>query len=197
MRSLTLDGTVGSDPEDRKLAGIETFSEDAVRLTERLDTFWSMPTNRTGPLLAALVLSACAPEVERLTPVGDVQELMIAVIEPAAEVYWDAVGEILDSAGVHEIRPASDEEWEAVSHAAFLVAESGNLLMMSGRARDRGDWTTMSQALIEVGREALKAADARNSEAVFDAGAEIYYVCSECHAKYAAETLRPNDARGN
>jgi len=121
---------------------------------------------------------------------------MIAVVEPAAEVYWDAVGEILDSAGVHEIRPANDEEWTAVSNAAFMVAESGNLLLMSGRARDRGDWATMSQALIETGQEALKAADARDAEAVFDAGAEIYYACSECHARYAAETLRPNDARG-
>jgi len=128
-------------------------------------------------------------------PVGDVQDLMLAVVEPAAEVYWDAVGEILDEDGVHEIRPATNEEWEAVSHAAFLVAESGNLLMMSSRARDRGDWVTMSQALVETGQEALRAADARNAEAVFDAGAEMYYVCSECHAKYAIETLRPNDTR--
>jgi hypothetical protein len=55
----------------------------------------------------------------------------------------------------------------------------------------------MSQALIEVGQRAIEAADARSLDAVFDVGAEMYYVCTNCHGTYAAETLRPNDARSN
>ncbi|MCG8468808.1 MAG: hypothetical protein MJB57_11475 [Gemmatimonadetes bacterium] len=129
-----------------------------------------------------------------MTSVADVQELMLSVMEPAAETYWDAVGEILDSAGVHEIRPQTDEDWEAVLGAAFVIAESGNLLMMSGRARDRGEWVTMSERMIDAGRQAISAATARNAAAVFDAGAEVYYVCRDCHTVYATETLRPSDA---
>jgi mono/diheme cytochrome c family protein len=55
----------------------------------------------------------------------------------------------------------------------------------------------MSQSLVEVGQRAIEAADARNVDAIFDVGAEIYAVCTNCHGAYAMETLRPNDARAN
>ena len=122
---------------------------------------------------------------------------MLTVVEPAAEVYWDAVGTIIDLEGTTEIRPQSVEEWEAVRNAAYVIAESGNLLMMQGRAEDHPAWIPMSQALVDVGRQAIEAANAMDEAAVFDVGAEIYYVCSNCHASFALETLRPNDERAN
>ena len=125
--------------------------------------------------------------------VADVPELMGHVLEPAAEVYWDAVGWILDENGTHEIRPSNEEEWEAVVSAAFVVAESGNLLMMDGRSLDDGPWMVMSRALIEVGRRAVEVAEARDEQGVFDVGAEVYMVCTNCHSTYALETLRPNE----
>jgi len=134
------------------------------------------------------------PEYDLVT---DVQGLMASVVEPAADVYWDAVGTIMDEDGVHDFRPETDEEWEAVRHAAFVVAESGNLLMMEGRAKDRGPWMAFSRDLVRVGRQAIAAADARDPDAVFEAGGEVYLVCSECHASYAVETLRPNDERAD
>ncbi|GIS80450.1 MAG: hypothetical protein CM1200mP14_20160 [Gammaproteobacteria bacterium] len=57
-------------------------------------------------------------------------------LEPAAEAYWDAVGWIIDETGEQGIAPANPEEWEAVRNAAFVIAGSGNLLMMDSR-----DWT--------------------------------------------------------
>ncbi len=77
------------------------------------------------------------------------------------------------------------EEWDAVRNAAYVVAESGNLLMMSSRAKDGGDWMTMSQALIDVGQRAIRAAESHDKTAVFDVGAEVYDACTNCHAKYA------------
>jgi hypothetical protein len=127
-------------------------------------------------------------------PVADVRLLMTTVVEPAAEVYWDAVGTIIDRKGVVERAPKNDEEWEAVRNSAYLVAESGNLLMMGDRARDSGDWIKLSQALVDVGRRAIKAAEAKDKAAVFDVGAEVYDACTACHAKYAAQTLRPSGA---
>ena len=149
-------------------------------------------------LVLLTLLSGCsadAPE-ERMTAVAGVQELMTTVVEPAAEVYWDAVGWIVDASGTTEIRPGSPEEWEAVRNAAFVIAESGNLLMMEGRAVDQDAWMALSQSLIEVGRRAIEAAEARDEQAVFDMGAEVYYVCTACHATYALETLRPNAREG-
>ena len=159
-----------------------------------------MGIRRVCGTLAVALLTGCTPEAEPASDfvlVGDMQELMFHVVDPAADVYWRAVGTIVDEEGVHELYPTTDEEWEAVSNAAMTLAESGNLMMMEGRAIDRGAWVTMSQQLIEVSQRALEAADARNLDAVFDMGAEVYYVCTNCHATYAIETLRPTDTRAN
>jgi hypothetical protein len=151
-------------------------------------------------LAMGLLLSACegeeapAPEVTQgpFRPVANVQELMMTVVEPAAETYWDAVGWIIDASGTLEIRPESVEEWEAVRNAAFVVAESGNLLMMDGRAVDDGNWIAFSQAMTSVAEEAIAAAIARDEAAVFEVGGDLYATCTACHAAYALDTLRPS-----
>lgn len=124
-------------------------------------------------------------------------DLMNGVVEPAADVIWDAVGVIVDAEGEHQLAPQTEEDWLALRSAAYTVAESGNLLMMPERALDQGAWVTMSQSLNEMGQRAVEATDARNLDAIFDVGAEIYYVCTNCHSTYAIETLRPNDSRTN
>ena len=139
-------------------------------------------------IIGAMLLAACggaAPPPYR--PVADVKQLMASVVEPAADVYWDAVGTIIDSNGITEIEPATTEEWDAVRNAAYVVAESGNLLMMSSRAKDGGEWMKQSRALVDVGQKAIRAAESHNRNAVFDAGAEMYDVCTSCHVKYALE----------
>ena len=153
-------------------------------------------------LAASLAFSACTSQAGTESDaeydlVTDVQGLMLTVLEPAAETYWDAVGAILDTTGAYEFEPETAEEWEQVRHAAYVIAESGNLLMMQGRALDRGAWMAFSRDLVDVGRDAIAAAEAMDPEAVFDAGAEVYFVCSECHASYAIQTLRPNDERSD
>jgi len=159
-----------------------------------------MRTPRAFSFVLLSLLAACAAEPDTASDfivVGDVRELMAHVIDPASDVYWSAGGVIVDAEGEHEQRPATDEEWEALSNAAFMIAEAGNLLMMEGRAMDQGAWITMSRQMTEVSLRALEAADARNLDAVFDMGAEVYYTCTNCHAVYAIETLRPTDSRAN
>jgi len=140
-----------------------------------------------------VLLSGCGSDAaeQRFTAVADLPDLMITVVEPAAEYYWDAVGWIIDASGTTYIRPQTPEEWEAVRNAAYQVAESGNLMMIGGRAVDEPEWNVFSRAMINVGRRAIEAAEAQDPQGVFDVGAEIYAVCTGCHATYAAETLRP------
>jgi len=161
---------------------------------------------RHRPLLAAvlaLASAACTAPAPQdadapFDEVADVQVLMNTILEPAADHYWDAVGTILDEKeGEIEIRPETLEEWEEVKNAAYVIAESGNLLMMKGRAIDDPAWMPMARALVDVGRVAIDAANSFDEAQVFDAGAEVYYVCSNCHAVFAIETLAPNDERSN
>jgi hypothetical protein len=159
-----------------------------------------MKTNRLHAVILAALLAGCVAEPDAASDyvlVADMQELMAHVVDPAADVYWSAGGVIVDAEGEHFMIPESEEEWEALSNAAMTLAESGNLMLMDGRAPDREAWVTFAHQFIEISRQALEAADARNLEAVFDTGAEVYYVCTNCHAVYAIETLRPTDARAN
>lgn len=165
------------------------FRDRAARATLR-----AMKTS--GPIfaLALLGLPGCtdAPEPSRFAAVADARQLMLSVIEPAAEVYWDAVGVIMDEEGTRHIEPRTEGEWEAVENAAFVLAESGNLLLLEERAQGRDPWRAMSRGMIEIGRRAVAAARARDPDAVFEAGGDVYLVCTGCHAVYATETLRPS-----
>jgi hypothetical protein len=148
-----------------------------------------MPAPFFAVLVAALVLATCAPR-PAFKPVASVQQLMEATIHPAAEVLFDAVGTVISASGVEEIAPKNDEEWATVRHNALTLAESGNLLMIGNRARDQGDWIKMSQALVDVGMVALKAAEAKDPQALFEAGGEVYAVCQQCHVKYWQQGVR-------
>jgi hypothetical protein len=145
-------------------------------------------------LAGATFVAGCssAPPPTPFKPVADTKQLMASVVEPAAEVYWDAVGSVTDATGTIEFEPQTVEEWDAVVNAAYVVAESGNLMMMPSRAKDSGDWMKLSQALIDAGQRAIKAAESHNKNAVFDVGAEVYDACTACHARYAFELQRPN-----
>ena len=162
------------------------FRDRAARASLR-----AMATHVPIFALSLLVLLGCADSPEP-SPFADSRQLMLSVIEPAAEEYWDAVGVIMDEEGTRHIEPRTDEEWEAVENAAFVLAESGNLLLLEDRAQGRDHWTAMSRSMIEIGRRAVEAARARDPDAVFEAGGDVYLVCTGCHAVYAAETLRPS-----
>ena len=136
------------------------------------------------PVSAVLLFAtACAPQ-PTFKPVASVKQLMEATIDPAADVIFASVGTVVSSSGVEEIAPKNDEEWATVRNSALTLAEAGNLLMIGDRVRDKGDWIKMSQALVDIGVVALKAAEAKNPEALFEAGGQVYEVCKQCHSKY-------------
>ena len=116
---------------------------------------------------AAVGLASCSGvPPPPFTPIADVTLPMESVVDPAADVIWDSVGTIITAAGEDDRRPRTPEQWALVRNAAIALAESGNLLMMAPRAYDSDEWMQMSQALVDVGHEALTRADARNAEGV-------------------------------
>lgn len=56
--------------------------------------------------------------------------------------------------------------------------------MMSPRAKDADAWMQMATALNAAGTVAFKAAEARDVEALFDAGSGVYAACANCHRQY-------------
>jgi hypothetical protein len=155
-----------------------------------------MEMMRWSVLIAAGVLvSACGsrPMPPPYKPIADTKLLMQAVVDPSADVIWESAGSVITAEGVQEIAPKNREEWTHLRNSAVNLAESGNLLMMSPRAKDDQEWMRLCQALVDSAVAAMKAAEARNVDGVFSAGGEIYAVCSNCHAKYLPGLVRVGD----
>ena len=139
------------------------------------------------PVLCTLALIGCgkgtvepakAPAAAAATPqftvVGSNKQIMQAITIPSSEVIF----------GIGDKPPQDDAGWLAVESAAIALAESGNLMMMPGRAVDTPDWAGFSRQLTEKSMIALKAAQSRNVDQVLEAGNDVYQVCEDCHKVY-------------
>lgn len=138
---------------------------------------------RTLCLSILALAGACSPRPP-LRPVATVPQLMEATVHPASEALFKSVGTVITERGAEDFAPRTEEEWTHVWENAMTLAESGNLLMIGDRARDNGEWMKLSREMIEAGLVAAKAAEARNAQALFDAGGQVYETCERCHEKY-------------
>ena len=121
-----------------------------------------------------LLASACTKQTpDRFQPAASVLQLHQAMIDPASDVVFKGVE-----------TPVDDAAWAAVRNSAVILAESGNLLMIAGRAKDTGDWMNHSRALAEYGAAPLRAAEKKDPDALLAAGDKIVAVCMDCHEKY-------------
>lgn len=118
-------------------------------------------------------------------------DLMLNVLDPAADAIWESVGTIFTTEGKFEKAPTTDDEWAGVRAAAIQLAESGNLLMLPSRSNGSEEWITQSRALIDQSSRALKAIEAKDKDALFTIGGDIYDVCTNCHKSFAIQLTRP------
>jgi hypothetical protein len=116
---------------------------------------------------------------------------MAAIVDPSADVVWEAVGTIDTPEGTEEIRPQTNEDWDAVKNAAWVIAESSNSLLIGNRPKDTTDWPKLAQAMFQTALRAVRAAEARDAAALFTAGGDIYEACTACHAQYNLDLTRP------
>ena len=134
-------------------------------------------------------VSATNAEASTYNLTMDMTEFMAHVLEPMADVLWKSAGWILDeNEGYFELYPTDDESWLNVHDHGAMIVEAGNLMLLPGRTQD-GAWTTYAQATSEVGLRIMSAADAQNNEDLFQAGAQLYSVCTACHQAYNPEIL--------
>ena len=109
---------------------------------------------------------------------------MKAITGPATDAIFNAVSTSVTKEGIKETAPQNDAEGAHVGNNAAALAEAGNLLMMSGRAVDNADWVKIAGELTSAANTALKAADAKDKEAIVLAGGTINETCDSCHARY-------------
>ena len=90
--------------------------------------------------------SAGQAEVVRAKPVGTMSDLMVKIIYPSS----DAVFYITTR------QPKTEAEWGELQGKALSLAESANLLMMPGRARDQDRWMQDAKLMLKSSGAAMK-----------------------------------------
>lgn len=146
--------------------------------------------------LALLLAIACTSEppptaMPPFQATANMKDLMNNVLDPAADGIWEAVGTVITADGTFEKAPATDDEWAGVRAAAIQLAESGNLLMLPSRSSGSEEWIAQAKAMIDVSNRAIKIIDARDKDALFTVGGDIYDVCTNCHRQFALQLSRP------
>ena len=149
-----------------------------------------MRLKHCATILLVFILAGCAeqeaPAAIPFKLVTDHHQTMEWILDPAADLIWGSAGTIITAEGEQELHPTTDEGWEEVIRNAAILAEAGNLLMLPGRSAG-SDWDEYAVGLIEAGILAKQAAEAHDSDALFDAGGRIYQVCLACHNQYLIE----------
>ena len=159
--------------------------------------------------------SACTSEPQESSspppyqPATSIQDIMLSVVDPAADTIWESVATIVTHGNIEERRPSTDEEWEALRHEAVRLVEATNLLLMPGRDVARPGFRSENpgielepeevQALIDedlatwyqllgdyygVASSMLNAIEARDADRLFDEGGPLDVTCERCHQRY-------------
>ena len=148
-------------------------------------------------LAYVLLLSACSKPPAQFDTNLETKEIMAHIVNPSAVALWNRAGEWTDEEGTHDLAPVSEDEWFAGESEAAIVAEAGNLLLIPERVRRIGandtDWATFAQHLSARAIDVMRATEARNKEAMFDAGGRLYEVCVSCHEKYYVPFLKDDE----
>src|SRR5215471_852880 len=165
------------------------------------------------------LLTACSkpkPAEPALVHTATIKDIMDSMVDPSGDFLFESVQEIADEKGIREKAPQTDEEWEEVRHRAFILVEAPNLLTMEGRVvahpdeksknpqvelqpeeiqklvdSDRPSFIRRARRLQDAATLALKAADAKDKDALFKAIDSVDKACENCHLHY----WYPNDKR--
>ena len=156
------------------------------------------------------LIGACrTQQAAEYRPTATVKDIMDAIVDPSADVLWESVATTITAAGTEQRAPQTDEEWANLRRRTVQLIEATNLLLIPGRhvARpgekaedpkiqlgpeqiealineDRQMWTTRAHGLHDAALVAQKAIEARNAEALLDAGDVLDKACENCHITY-------------
>ncbi len=114
------------------------------------------------------------PAPATIKAVGSVRDVMIGIIEPSSGLVFAAASET----------PQKPEQWTTLENGTLILAESANLLMIGGRARNEAAWAKWATALRETSEMAMKAARAKDAAAIETASNKVYETCEGCHKIY-------------
>lgn len=163
----------------------------------------------TAPKPAPAPARAAAAAPARYQVHGNMNEVMRGILFPNSNVIFASQGD--DPAAVKLAQDPSLATdplasiyggWTAVENSGYALAESANLLMIPGRVCSNGkpapignaDWAKFVAGLRAAGMEAVKAAKAKNQDAILDVSDKMATACSACHDVYREKSEKQGGA---
>ena len=169
--------------------------------------------------VVALLAGGCAsqpatPATEAPPPppyaaTATIKEIMLHIVDPAADDVWQAVMTVDSAQGTVETVPRSDEDWTKARSGAVTLLEAANLLLMPGRhvappgeksdapgvelepsemeaniLKDLPAFNKAALGLHNAATLALAAIDAKDPNTLFELGETIEVACEHCHSRY-------------
>ncbi len=127
--------------------------------------------------MAAALAQASSAARPPMRNVGSMSDLMVKIIYPNSDALFY----------VESRTPTTEAEWNVLEGQALMLAETANLLMMPGRARDQKQWMADAKLMLDAGAAAVKAVKTKNVEAISALSDQLLESCTSCHKHY-----RPN-----
>jgi hypothetical protein len=145
---------------------------------------------------------APAPAGPAAAPHSNLAQLMRGIPFPNSNIIFDT--QSLDPDALKDKKPGEQGVgasaqynsvyggWQAVENAALALQETANLITIPGRMCENGkpvplgdpDYQKAAAGLIEAGKVAYKAAQAKDLDAMLEAGGTVTDACAACHEKY-------------
>ena len=122
----------------------------------------------------AAALAQAGSDKPPMRNVGSMSDLMVKIIYPTSDALFY----------IESRTPKDESEWNAFEGQMLMLAESANLLMMPGRARDQKQWMADAKLLLDAGALAVKAARTRNVESISALSDQMLETCTTCHKHY-------------
>ena len=173
----------------------------------------------TGAVLAAPPkakppVKAVPQDTSKLT----IKDIMDSRVDPAGDFLFESVVEVSDAKGVHHKAPHTAKQWAETRRQIQILIDTSALVSTPGRkaarpeersknpavenqpeqverliAAQRPDIEVRAGRLRDAAKVAMKAADAKDSKALFKAISGIDKACESCHLHY----WYPNDKRAH
>jgi hypothetical protein len=169
-------------------------------------------------LAACALLTSCTgkqqearPPQSPFVPAASIQDVMVSIVDPAADALWESVSSEMTAKGIEEKFPRTEQEWQAVRNYAIALQEAGNLLMIEGRPvthggkatedahvegvstpqqvraaidKDPARFQAAARTMLDAAGAAVTAIDAKDPARLLVAGSQLDQACERCHSVY-------------
>ena len=133
---------------------------------------------------AAAAHAVTVPPTFAPAPSHTVQQIMVGLVDPAADGIWNSAGAIVTATSDETWAPSTDTDWERLEGHARALARGADALVDPVRVNGREDWAVPARALRTASAAALRAAQRRDTSAIYAASEQLLDACQQCHKHY-------------